>query len=196
MTGIIRNKIDKLNTDYRYVEAGITQSDEAFDMLVRDCADILNSLTREQSMAYNRFSVMEKVYRAGKEMSDIDFSKSGSATIITLDRTLPKRKEGKSYADEFRLSYYDAFKSYFANNPTHYDQKVTITITSIYQNERSMLDYDNMSVKHIIDLIALHMLSDDNPLRYDLVMSAEIGKEPKTIIKIEENHVERNNGNQ
>jgi hypothetical protein len=140
------------------------------------------------SESYNRAEVVERIMTIRAEKADVKFERLDKGIQIRIPRNLPKKKKftDKNDIALFRDSYMQAFREYFTANPLYFEKKVLLHIHSVYLKEKEMLDYDNMAIKQIIDIITLFMLVDDNPSRYNLYMSASVGTERCTIITVEE----------
>lgn len=180
--------IKKIEKDNAAIESGIVHGNDSYNVLIKDVNTLYATIVDKMTGSYNRAEAEEMVMKTQIEDIDVKFDITDKGIQITLPRNLPKKKTFTDKYDIalFRNSYIQAFKNYFTENPLHFDDKVMIHIHSIYLKESEMLDYDNMAIKQILDIITLFMLTDDNPTRYNLYMSAGIGKVRQTLITIEE----------
>ena len=179
---------DKLRQDSMAIESGVIHGNDRYNMLIKDVTEIYNAIINEMSRDYSRAEANEKILDVQADEADVDFKEVDRGVQIIIPRILPKKKNFTDKYDIalFRNSYMQSFKRYFSKNPRHFDKKVMIQIHSVYLKESEMLDYDNMAIKQIIDIITLFLLVDDNPTRYNLYMSAGVGEKRETIITVEE----------
>lgn len=184
----ISKLIEKLNSDNKAIEAGIVHGNDKYNVLIKDITEIYNLVISKMTESYNRAEATEKVLSIQCEAAEVTFDEIKDGIRIMLPRNLPKKKAFTDKYDIalFRNSYMKAFGEYFSEQPKHFKEKVLIHIHSVFLKKSEMLDYDNMAIKQILDIIALFMLVDDNPTRYDLYMSASVGNERQTIITISE----------
>ncbi len=184
----LRDLIDKLKRDNIAVESGLVHGNDKYNPLIKDVTDIYNAIIGEMAASYNRAEATEKVLDVQCDEADVSFMDIDKGIQIIIPRNLPKKKAMTDKYDIalFRKTYMQAFSRYFNDNPKHFSNKVMVHIHSIYLKESEMLDYDNMTIKQILDIITLFLLVDDNPTRYNLYMSAGVGDKRQTIITIEE----------
>lgn len=88
---------------------------------------------------------------------------------IRMDGRIWKRKQilrGRQENAGYE-AYIDAVNQFFEENELFkypcYHEKVWISFTQHYADQRRVLDVDNMDIKPIIDAICLYLLPDDSP---------------------------------
>ena len=186
----IRKAIDKLEEDFSSIEIADNFTDwDYFDIIVKEGINVVNAAIDKQSEVFNRNLVIREYRKINAEETVGNIEKTESGRVITINRNLPKRnKNGKFMYDKsfFRDSIEPELRSFIESRAVRLRMPVVITITSYYKTKSELVDYDNMDIKPVIDLIAAYCLPDDNPMYYDLVLRSGIGKEHKTVIQVRE----------
>lgn len=106
----------------------------------------------------------------------------GNILHIQIPELLPDAvKQGESYRyQEIQKDYIPAFRKLFRElEPITYNEKVVLYFLSSYKKERLMKDHDNFEIKQVIDILAAHILKDDNPKWCSLFMDAKVAEEEK-----------------
>ena len=85
-------------------------------------------------------------------------------------------------------AYIDAVNQFFEENELfrypRYHEKVWISFTQHYADQRRMLDVDNMDIKPIIDAICLYLLPDDSPIHCAVLLDGQLDQEEFLEIRI------------
>ena len=171
----------------RLIQNNLTYGNDRYNVIIEDISYIFNAVMDKMSEEYNRAESVEKYINVQAAAAEVQFIELDNGIQFVFPRNLPRKKNFKDKydIDMFRDSYLQTFKRYFNTHPMRFEEKVLIHIHSIYLKETEMLDYDNMAIKQILDIIALFLLVDDNPTRYNLYMSASVGSKRETRISVE-----------
>lgn len=98
---------------------------------------------------------------------EIKYLNNDSWFYVKIPSLLPKKEKGNpSY---IRATLQIALKKYFSRNKKiKFDNDCVIIFKHNYskeRNEREFRDHDNIELNSVVDLIALYVLIDDNPLK-------------------------------
>ena len=133
-------------------------------------------------------TVIPKIEYLAKASSaqGIKLSLENKILSVRLPCPLPK-KRGK-YSSQFVLDPLNAAFEQFnkASSMTKY-RDCTVCFVHMFRNDcgsRKYFDYDNLQVKQILDVIALHTMVDDNSLLCDVLHTSEPGYSDETTIYV------------
>lgn len=126
---------------------------EQFDRIRKDCLKLNN-------LAIEEYARLDKIGEYSSNNSDwkckVDYQ-NGSYNIC-FNKLLPSRNCGRETINHMQNVLKEALLKVPLNTFT---ERVTIQV--IHHFDKTMKDYDNLSFKAAIDVIALYLLKDDNP---------------------------------
>ena len=110
--------------------------------------------------------------------------------IIRMDGRIWKRKQilrGRQENAGYE-AYIDAVNQFFEENELFkypcYHEKVWISFTQHYADQRRVLDVDNMDIKPIIDAICLYLLPDVSPGHCAVMLDGQLDQKEFLEIRI------------
>lgn len=192
MTNIkdIRNYLNKMDLDLKMLEEKVVPLNSGFEILEKDCV----SLMKKVALNKRANNINDRNYNGtsnNENEKELEIHFSDDILKIEIPELLPARLKNNNTSTFTETYYRAAFRTYFQNHEDiKYKEKVLITIETRCNNKQRLLDYDNMAIKHIIDVIAFYIMADDSPLDYELYMKSCLDKEEqnKTIITVEPCH--------
>lgn len=128
------------------------------------------------------------------EENRLQFYYNNRTIKVVLPSLLP-RKEKHDYAnkktryfsnpDLDRIVYYNSFrKEYEEDNLIPYTERVVLCFTHYFNDDKNIVDAENLNSKIITDVIALFLLKDDSLKYCSVFHTYEIGEHVHTEIEI------------
>lgn len=161
---------------------------ENFNTLSIDAAIRAESFAiRTRSLVTEITSMKKRKYLTiAAEAHGISIVKNDEVYTIRLPKLLPGKKQKQN---KFLLEpLYAALNDYFEKNGfDDYIKDCLINISFIYSKdfpERSMMDYDNIETKQVIDAIATFFVIDDSGKYVDIYYTSRYGESECTEINI------------
>lgn len=185
----LKDKANKLLRDVEEIELlADYMRPEDYAKIVISCAELSRHATDVLSQTYNRHDVFKTYNHVMAEAAGITFDSLPHGIKIGLPNPVPVRAKAGNKplfdVEYYRSTLYAAFEAHFDANPVHFSNKVLIHICNFYEKESEMVDYDNLDMKALLDMISLFCLPDDNPRHYNLFFSSKIGDKRHAEVSI------------
>jgi len=185
----ILGEITRLSGELRVLGATIqsAQSDD-YTQLSVDAAIHAERITcRIRHLIYANAQTKKAVYlSAAADAHGIRIEQIGGVIKVTLPGLMPKRRRRMS--NEFLLDpLYFALTEYAETHSVPRYRDCVVCFSHVYSRElptRRIRDYDNLELKHILDVIAGFFLTDDTGLLCDVYNSTELGGEDCTKVSL------------
>lgn len=133
------------------------------------CEKIVN-LSRLMPMSTGSININEDIMNVIESENNVDVNIIENGWFyVKIPSILPKKESGNPSYIRTTL-YYSLRKFFFNNTVEKFTEKCTIIFKHNYSKERPYREYrdhDNIEINAVVDLIALFILKDDNPLRLD-----------------------------
>ena len=139
-------------------------TENLFTSLVKETISLCNMAKRVCSDNGYR----KAISKATASQVSCSFSKQNGLYRIRFDKLFPKRVTflGND-ADNIWQSYVMALQNtLFAEGITPFGERAVVVYMHHFANDESMIDYDNMDSKAILDALAVYFFKDDNPKHF------------------------------
>ena len=141
---------------------------------------------RLRHLIYTTTSVMKPAYfRKASGAHDISIIDEDGYIQVTLPSLLPKRRPMNT---EFMTEpLYYALTEYSEANALHKYKECVVCFTHVYAKslpKRRIRDYDNIELKHILDVVAAFIMTDDSGILCDAYSTTELDETDCTRITI------------
>ena len=187
----LKNKLTRLNNYISAMEEmNIHEDPERYSLISNDAAlqaEHIACQFRNLIFASNSAEKSDYLVKAS-ETHGIEVDCKDGIFSVCLPRLLPKKKTRQS--DLFLIDpIHAAIEFYQQKNPVPYYKECVVCIVHMYDRELPewcILDYDNMQQKHIIDAVAVHIMTDDSGLICDAFNTTEFGDSTCTQVYVME----------
>ena len=124
--------------------------------------------------------LMERV----AEAHGITIEQDGETLMVTIPRLLPKHRKPRS-GEFINQPLYAALAQYCEANPIEKYKQCAVCFVHVYDENLSLgriRDYDNLEMKHILNIISTFFMTDDSGLLCDVFNTTELGETDCTRI--------------
>lgn len=173
---------------YAMESIDIHHNPEAYELLSTDAALSCEKMTcKLRSLIYTNTDISKSEYlRKAGDSQGIHISHQNRILEIALPCLMPKRK--RQFSKEFMLGpLYQALSDFTETNPIQKYTKCTVCFTHVCSRNMPLSkirDYDNIELKHILDMITAFAMVDDSGLYCDVHNTTELGDSDCTRISI------------
>ena len=185
----IKNDISLLNnTLYSLNLTDMQRFPDNYEFLSTDAALRSEKITcRLRHLIYSGTRITKAEYlNSASVIHGIEIKYENRITEITLPCLLPKRK--KSQGSEFLSDpLFFTLRNYTMKNPISKYKNCVVCFSHIYNRKlssRRIRDYDNIDLKHILDIISTFIMHDDSGLLCDMFNTTELSDKDCTRVSI------------
>lgn len=176
------------NTLYALGSTDIQRFPENYEILSTDAALRSEKITcRLRELIYSSTLIKKEEYLVSAGAAHgIEIKYENGITEITLPSLLPKRKQRQTSEFLYEPFYY-TLREYAKKNPLPKYRQCVVCFSHIYNRDlplRRIMDYDNIELKRILDIISTFIMVDDGGLLCDAYNTTELSDKDCTCVSI------------